>query len=353
MSEGGEARGREVSQSYEAPRLQPPPAPHPSSAGSGGGGGRMQASSYSYARPAAPPGRAEPEQDDQFLSKLTEKLSLHIREEVQKEMQGCVSGSRAKDAVAERMDSYLQVNTLSCLHIKLYVPLATNTLMLCSQDELQTHVCKICFQVMVSPDHTPKLLFPCGHTFCSACLNSMTSTSSKAAWRCPYCRQGIESIAVNQSLKELIDRFARQKFEVIFRVFYMHHCVPYLHYLSAVCYALSRHCHCHCTCTAGAAVHVQDGGSGRGVSLQRRPPRRVGRAGGVAWAARVPRGGPRAGLLQVPGGLPVGGDAAGHPLQRAGGRAGRGGRRSEEEAEDVVGWVSVACVQQELCKNCA
>jgi hypothetical protein len=32
--------------------------------------------------------------------------------------------------------------------------------------ELGTHTCKICFELMVSPVHTPVLLFPCGHTFC-------------------------------------------------------------------------------------------------------------------------------------------------------------------------------------------
>ena len=52
--------------------------------------------------------------DDAFLNKLTEKLALHIREEVQKEMQGCVSGSRAKDVVVEKMDSYLQVHCPPC-----------------------------------------------------------------------------------------------------------------------------------------------------------------------------------------------------------------------------------------------
>ncbi len=47
--------------------------------------------------------------DEQFLNKLTEKLAMHIREEVKKEMLGCVSGPRAKDIVTEKMDSYLQV----------------------------------------------------------------------------------------------------------------------------------------------------------------------------------------------------------------------------------------------------
>ena len=82
-----------------------------SSAGSSRSSGRILASDYNYSRPSASSARdrVDQPQDDQFLSKLTEKLALHIREEVQKEMQSRVSGSRAKDVVAERMDSYLQV----------------------------------------------------------------------------------------------------------------------------------------------------------------------------------------------------------------------------------------------------
>jgi hypothetical protein len=52
--------------------------------------------------------------DDTFLSKLTEKLALHIRDEVKREMESCVSGSRAKDAVVEKMESYLQVCCWLC-----------------------------------------------------------------------------------------------------------------------------------------------------------------------------------------------------------------------------------------------
>lgn len=52
--------------------------------------------------------------DEKFLNTLTEKLALHIRAEVQREMQDCVSGPRAKDVVVEKMDSYLQVRGLCC-----------------------------------------------------------------------------------------------------------------------------------------------------------------------------------------------------------------------------------------------
>ena len=37
--------------------------------------------------------------------------------------------------------------------------------------ELSTHQCKICFELMAPPGHTPTLLFPCGHTFCAGCVD--------------------------------------------------------------------------------------------------------------------------------------------------------------------------------------
>lgn len=103
--------------------------------------------------------------DDAFLNKLTERLASHIREEVKKEMMGCVNDPRAKDMVVERMDCYLQ-------------------------EELQTHVCKICFEVMLSPHHTPILLFPCGHTFCKLCMDTNASVAGKSGGggKCPFCR---------------------------------------------------------------------------------------------------------------------------------------------------------------------
>lgn len=34
--------------------------------------------------------------------------------------------------------------------------------------ELESHTCPICYELMVPPGHGPVLLFPCGHSFCSA-----------------------------------------------------------------------------------------------------------------------------------------------------------------------------------------
>ena len=68
-------------------------------------------------------------------------------------------------------------------------------------------------ELMTSPNHTPMLLFPCGHTFCKMCIDRHSSNSKKKS-TCPYCRHAVESIAINHSLKDLIDKFAAQREKV-------------------------------------------------------------------------------------------------------------------------------------------
>lgn len=36
--------------------------------------------------------------------------------------------------------------------------------------ELESTTCPICYELMQAPQHTPTLLFPCGHTFCIECV---------------------------------------------------------------------------------------------------------------------------------------------------------------------------------------
>jgi hypothetical protein len=81
--------------------------------------------------------------NEEFIDKLTQKLARNIREEVQRELSMTTHSVDVRDAISEHMSSYLAA-------------------------ELGTHTCKICSQLMVSPNHTPILLFPCGHTFCQA-----------------------------------------------------------------------------------------------------------------------------------------------------------------------------------------
>jgi len=36
--------------------------------------------------------------------------------------------------------------------------------------EIESNTCPICYELMIPPNYSPILLFPCGHTFCKACV---------------------------------------------------------------------------------------------------------------------------------------------------------------------------------------
>ncbi len=61
---------------------------------------------------------------------------------------------------------------------------------------------------MVPPVHTPILIFPCGHTFCTTCLAAHCKANRA---NCPYCRKQIQSQAPNMMMQQLIEGFANKK----------------------------------------------------------------------------------------------------------------------------------------------
>ncbi len=104
-------------------------------AGVGGGGGG--ASSVDRAV-----GRVAPEE---LVDALTIRLAEKIRSELQLEDRAELSKVQAKVNQEKA-----QVNKLEGFLAK----------------EIASHKCPICYELMVPPDHSPLLLFPCGHTFC-------------------------------------------------------------------------------------------------------------------------------------------------------------------------------------------
>lgn len=93
--------------------------------------------------------------DEALVSQLTERISKEIR----KEINIGIGSTDIREAMTEKMDKYLE-------------------------SELHSHMCKICSHLMLSPNNTPMLLFPCGHTFCKMCCENNVKRMSK----CPYCR---------------------------------------------------------------------------------------------------------------------------------------------------------------------
>lgn len=93
-----------------------------------------------------------------------------------------------------------------------------------TMDALQSHTCPVCMSIMNAKaqaedkiDHSPMLLFPCGHTLCTLCVNEYMKKMGRQT--CPYCRSKIERCAINRPLLEMItslrpdnvERFCEQR----------------------------------------------------------------------------------------------------------------------------------------------
>eukprot|EP01028_Stygiella_incarcerata_P014642 TRINITY_DN992_c0_g1_i1.p1 TRINITY_DN992_c0_g1~~TRINITY_DN992_c0_g1_i1.p1 ORF type:complete len:228 (-),score=62.06 TRINITY_DN992_c0_g1_i1:613-1296(-) len=91
---------------------------------------------------------------DRLTDRLREELKLQLMDEQQRE-------SMEKDRMHEKLERYLAA-------------------------EIEGHTCPICFELMVPPINAPMLLFPCGHTFCDACLKR--HEMERQRFLCPYCR---------------------------------------------------------------------------------------------------------------------------------------------------------------------
>ena len=108
----------------------------------------------------------------QVLERVTQKIAERLQNEVRQEM--------AKSAAAPGGE----------VHAAL-------------ESHLENHACQICYEVMCAP-RRPTLLSPCGHTFCSICLEKVLAQPNAS---CPQCRTRVASSAVNFSLQTVIDNF--------------------------------------------------------------------------------------------------------------------------------------------------
>ena len=113
---------------------------------------------------------------DRITEQITERLQVEVRKENARLMQDGAVGA--------------QVESLLEKHI------GTNT-------------CPICYELMASKAHQPMLLFPCGHTFCSSCLQHHLEKLQRKT--CPFCRETVQSQAPNVSLQQVIEGFVQRQ----------------------------------------------------------------------------------------------------------------------------------------------
>ena len=122
--------------------------------------------------------------DEDVLTKLTERIAIRLRSELRNEAEESTKYDEgAKRDVSKRIESFLQ-------------------------NELQQHTCPVCFEPMLPPNKSPMLLFPCGHTFCAECIEKQKRIAKHC---CPFCRAKIEKIAINHSLRQLMETFLKKK----------------------------------------------------------------------------------------------------------------------------------------------
>jgi hypothetical protein len=78
---------------------------------------------------------------DRITEKVAERLKHELKDQVMREQE-------------QHMRSQLQSRAV---------------LQACLAQELEAHTCAVCYNIM-APPHTPEMLFPCGHSFCSVCV---------------------------------------------------------------------------------------------------------------------------------------------------------------------------------------
>ncbi len=113
---------------------------------------------------------------DRLAMQIADRLQVEVRKESAKLMQDGAVGA--------------QVESLLERHI------ASNN-------------CPVCFELMAGKERQPILLFPCGHTFCAACLRMHLEKLDRKT--CPYCRERVASQAPNISLQQVIDGFVERQ----------------------------------------------------------------------------------------------------------------------------------------------
>ncbi|XRB20413.1 RING-type domain-containing protein [Pseudoscourfieldia marina] len=145
-----------------------------------------QASAFSASHSAIPPSASAAAADPSaILDKITERLASRMRLELKSELETATATYQKNESqVNASMESYLA-------------------------SEIASHTCPICFELMLAPTRTPVLLFPCGHTFCDACLRQHIDVHGKG--RCPVCRKSIASRAANVPLQQLIQSYASER----------------------------------------------------------------------------------------------------------------------------------------------
>ena len=119
-----------------------------------------------------------------IINRLTENIANKLRVEIANELK--TSGNLPVDRNAAELEMSNLLNK-----------------------ELESHNCPVCMMRMLpaedsedGSDHTPMLLFPCGHNLCATCVNMHFEKQNRKT--CPHCRGETELCTINRPMKEMI-----------------------------------------------------------------------------------------------------------------------------------------------------
>ena len=121
------------------------------------------------------------------LNMLTEKIARRLRSELENDP-GVIQTRHKNDA-----------NAQNAKHVAAK-----------QAQESSQYQCGICFELLLG-DRQPKIIVPCGHTFCAICIDHHLKVNPGRKSVCPYCRAKIESTAVNHHLRQLVEAYAAKQ----------------------------------------------------------------------------------------------------------------------------------------------
>ena len=125
----------------------------------------------------------EAENASNALNMLTEKIARRLRDELEADPD--VLKHRERNQLAAKKDASQRAQAAS------------------------SYQCGICFELLMG-DRYPKIIVPCGHTFCAMCLDHHMKVNARNCV-CPYCRAKIELTAVNHHLRQLVEAYAADR----------------------------------------------------------------------------------------------------------------------------------------------
>lgn len=118
---------------------------------------------------------------DRITEKVSERLKHELKEQVQREQ-------------GQHLRNQLQSRAM---------------LEACLAQELEAHTCAVCYNLM-APPHTPEMLFPCGHSFCSVCVLQRKREQGSSV-RCPQCSARVDTTTTNHALLQMVQAILEKR----------------------------------------------------------------------------------------------------------------------------------------------